>query len=52
VDVLAVAEGGVLTSAGLDLTLRSVARHRGEAPDRSVARHMEYPSRDDNRRRA
>jgi hypothetical protein len=51
-DVLAVAESGVLASAGLDLTLRLVALLRGEAMARATAQHTEYPSRDYNRRLA
>ena len=51
-----VEDGGVLTSAGIsagiDLALRVVARHHGEAVARATARHMEYPYPEDNRRRA
>ena len=51
-----VEEGDILTSAGIsagiDLALRVVARHHGEAVARATARHMEYPYPDDNRRRA
>jgi transcriptional regulator GlxA family with amidase domain len=47
--------GHVITSAGIsagiDLALRVVARHHGEAVARATARHMEYPFPDDNRRR-
>ena len=50
-----VADGDVLTSAGIsagiDLSLRIVARHHGEAVARGTARHMEYPFPEDNRRR-
>lgn len=38
-------------SAGIDLALRVVARHHGEAIARATARHMEYPFPDDNARR-
>ncbi len=42
-----VEDGDVLTSAGIsagiDLSLRVVARHHGEAVTRATARHMEYP---------
>ena len=42
-----VEDGHVLTSAGIsagiDLALRVVARHHGEAIARATARHMEYP---------
>ena len=50
-----VEDGHVLTSAGIsagiDLALRVVARHHGEAIARATARHMEYPYPDDNSRR-
>ena len=50
-----VEDGGVLTSAGIsagiDMALRVVARHHGEAVARATARHMEYPYPEDNRRR-
>jgi transcriptional regulator GlxA family with amidase domain len=50
-----VEEGDVLTSAGIsagiDLALRIVARHHGEAVARATSRHMEYPYPVDNRRR-
>jgi transcriptional regulator GlxA family with amidase domain len=50
-----VEEGDVITSAGIsagiDLALRLVARHHGEAVARATARHMEYPFPVDNRRR-
>ncbi len=50
-----VEDGHVVTSAGIsagiDMALRVVARHFGEAVGRATARHMEYPFPDDNRRR-
>jgi len=50
-----VEDGHVLTSAGIsaviDMALRVVPRCCGEAVGRATARHMEYPSSDDNRRR-
>ena len=50
-----VEDGDVLTSAGIsagiDMALRVVARHHGEAVARATARHMEYPFPEDNRRR-
>jgi transcriptional regulator GlxA family with amidase domain len=50
-----VQDGDILTSAGIsagiDLALRVVALHHGEAVARATARHMEYPFPDDNRRR-
>jgi transcriptional regulator GlxA family with amidase domain len=50
-----VEDGHVLTSAGIsagiDLSLRIVARHHGEAIARATARHMEYTFPDDNSRR-
>ena len=50
-----VEDGGVLTSAGIsagiDLSLRVVAGHHGEAVARATSRHMEYPYPEDNRRR-
>jgi transcriptional regulator GlxA family with amidase domain len=50
-----VEDGDVITSAGIsagiDMALRVVARHHGEAAARATARHMEYPYPDDNRRR-
>jgi transcriptional regulator GlxA family with amidase domain len=50
-----VEEGGVITSAGIsagiDMALRVVARHHGEAVARATARYMEYPFPEDNRRR-
>ena len=48
-------EGDLLTSAGIsagiDMALRVVARHHGEAVARATARYMEYPFPEDNRRR-
>jgi len=48
-------EGPVLTSAGIsagiDMALRVVARHHGEAVARATARHMEYPYPETNVRR-
>ena len=48
-------EGNVITSAGIsagiDMALRVVARHHGEALARATARFMEYPFPEDNRRR-
>ncbi len=38
-------------AAGIDLALRVVARHHGEAVGRSTARYMEYRFPEDNRRR-
>jgi transcriptional regulator GlxA family with amidase domain len=50
-----VEDGDVLTSAGIsagiDMALRVVARHHGEAVARATARYMEYPFPEDNRRR-
>jgi transcriptional regulator GlxA family with amidase domain len=50
-----VEEGNVITSAGIsagiDLALRVVARHHGEAVAQATARYMEYPFPQDNRRR-
>ncbi len=50
-----VEEGDLLTSAGIsagiDMALRVVSRHHGEAVARATARHMEYRFPDDNRRR-
>jgi transcriptional regulator GlxA family with amidase domain len=50
-----VEEGEVITSAGIsagiDMALRVVARHHGEAVARATARYMEYPFPEDNRRR-
>ena len=54
-DLHVVEDGDVITSAGIsagiDLALRVVARHHGEAVARATARHMEYPFPEDNRRR-
>ncbi len=54
-DFHVVEDGDVLTSAGvsagIDMALRVVARHRGEQVARATARHMEYPHPEDNRRR-
>lgn len=50
-----VEDGRVLTSAGIsagiDMSLRVVARYYGEAIARATARHMEYPFPDNNERR-
>jgi transcriptional regulator GlxA family with amidase domain len=50
-----VEDGSVFTSAGIsagiDMSLRVVARLYGEPVARAAARHMEYPFPDDNRRR-
>ena len=50
-----VEDGEVITSAGIsagiDLSLRVVARQHGEAIARATARHMEYPYPEDDRRR-
>jgi transcriptional regulator GlxA family with amidase domain len=50
-----VEDGRVLTSAGIsagiDMALRVVARHCGEAVAQATARHMEYPYSDNNTRR-
>jgi transcriptional regulator GlxA family with amidase domain len=50
-----VEEGNVITSAGIsagiDMALRVVARHHGEAVARATDRHMEYPFPENNRRR-
>ena len=50
-----VEDGEVITaagiSAGIDMALRVVARHHGEAVARATARYMEYPFPKDNRRR-
>ncbi len=50
-----VEDGRVLTSAGIsagiDMALRLVARHCGEAVARATARHMEYPYPESNARR-
>ena len=50
-----VEEGEVITSAGIsagiDMALRVVSRHHGEAVARATAKYMEYPFPTDNRRR-
>lgn len=50
-----VEEGNLITSAGIsagiDMALRVVARHHGDAVARATARYMEYPFPEDNRRR-
>jgi transcriptional regulator GlxA family with amidase domain len=50
-----VEDGDVITSAGIsagiDMALRVVAHHHGEAVARTTAKHMEYPFPEDNRRR-
>jgi transcriptional regulator GlxA family with amidase domain len=50
-----VEDGNVITSAGIsagiDMALRVVARHHGDAVARATARYMEYPFPEDNRRR-
>lgn len=50
-----VEDGRVFTSAGIsagiDMALRLVARHCGEAVARATARHMEYPYPESNARR-
>jgi transcriptional regulator GlxA family with amidase domain len=50
-----VEEGNVITSAGIsagiDMALRVVAKHHGDAVARATARYMEYPFPEDNRRR-
>ncbi len=54
-DLHVVEDGQVITSAGIsagiDLALRVVTRHHGEAVARATARHMEYPFPVDNHRR-
>jgi transcriptional regulator GlxA family with amidase domain len=54
-DVHVVEDGHIFTSAGIsagiDMALRVVARHCGEAIARATARNMEYPFPDDNTRR-
>jgi transcriptional regulator GlxA family with amidase domain len=54
-DLHVVEDGNVLTSAGIsagiDMSLRVVARYHGETIARATARHMEYPFPQDNRRR-
>ncbi len=48
-------QGNLLTSAGIsagiDMALRVVASHHGDAVARATARYMEYPFPEDNRRR-
>ena len=50
-----VEEGDTMTSAGIsagiDMALRVVARHHGDAVARATARFMEYPFPENNRRR-
>jgi len=50
-----VEEGGLFTSAGIsagiDMSLRVVARYFGEAVARATARHMEYPFPENDKRR-
>ncbi len=50
-----VEHGAVITSAGIsagiDMSLKVVARHCGQDIARATARHMEYPYPDDNARR-
>jgi transcriptional regulator GlxA family with amidase domain len=46
-----VEEGNVITSAGIDMALRVVAKHHGEAVASATNRYMEYPFPVDNRRR-
>ena len=50
-----VRDGNVITSegisAGIDMALRVVAIHHGEAVARATARYMEYPIPENNRRR-
>jgi transcriptional regulator GlxA family with amidase domain len=50
-----VEEGDTITSAGIsagiDMALRVVARHHGDAVARATARFMEYPFPENNRRR-
>jgi transcriptional regulator GlxA family with amidase domain len=54
-DLHVVEDGRVFTSAGIsagiDMSLRVVARYCGEAIARTTARHMEYPFPDNNARR-
>jgi transcriptional regulator GlxA family with amidase domain len=54
-DLHVVEDGRVLTSAGIsagiDMSLRVVARYCGEAVGRATARHMEYPFPDNNARK-
>jgi transcriptional regulator GlxA family with amidase domain len=50
-----VEDGDLITSAGIsagiDMALRVVVRHHGEAIARATAKYMEYPYPEDNRRR-
>jgi len=50
-----VEDGALFTSAGIsagiDMALKVVARHFGDAIARATARHMEYPFPEDNARR-
>ena len=50
-----VEDGDVITSAGIsagiDMALRVVVRHHGDAVARATARYMEYPFPEHNRRR-
>ena len=50
-----VEEGNLITSAGIsagiDMALRVVAQHHGDAVARATARFMEYPFPEDNQRR-
>jgi transcriptional regulator GlxA family with amidase domain len=46
-----VEQDDVITSAGIDMALRVVARHHGESVARTTARYMEYPFPEDNRSR-
>ncbi len=50
-----VEDGSILTSAGIsagiDMSLKVVARYYGETVARATAKHMEYPYPDDNARR-
>jgi transcriptional regulator GlxA family with amidase domain len=54
-DQRVIEDGPVLTSAGIsagiDLALKVVERHCGEAVARATARHLEYPYPDSNARR-
>ena len=54
-DQQVVEEGNIITSAGIsagiDMALRVVTRHHGDAVARATARYMEYPFPEDNRRR-
>src|SRR5215471_14930607 len=54
-DLHVVEDGNVLTSAGIsagiDMSLRVVARYHGETIARATARHMEYPYPENDKRR-